>query len=405
MKAAVVHMEFTHSWPARLRALGERLDAVGHSLHVIEVLPTTSGYRTTSEGNASEVPRVFPAAGFASQAHHPKAVKAWVQRELDRLQPDVVMAVAIAFPTGIAAVEWCRSNRRGVVICDDARIQDVPRPIWVDAVKRHIYRNVDAMLLPAESYLATSRFFGIPDNRVFFGSNVVDVAWFAERAEVARATDMGLKAPIPTNTPYFLGLGRHVAKKNWITLIEAYRHYRTATTTPWRLVLVGNGPEGQRIRARVDELRLEDVCICPEVAEDDLIALYARAGCVVLPSYFGETWGLVVNEALACGTPVLVSEECGCASTLVKAGVNGWTFSPHNVRALAARMGDIASGPLQVRETMRKAAAQIGEEWSLDRFAQGACDAISLAARSRAGYRSLFDRFLIGFWKGRFRPT
>ena len=73
----------------------------------------------------------------------------------------------------------------------------------------------------------------------------------------------------------------------------------------------------------------------PFMSQEELKPFYHNASWFILPSRFGETWGLVVNEAMASGLPVLVSEQSGCASTLVKKGINGYTFSPNDENGLS----------------------------------------------------------------------
>jgi glycosyltransferase involved in cell wall biosynthesis len=113
---------------------------------------------------------------------------------------------------------------------------------------------------------------------------------------------------------------------------------------------------------------------------DELPAYYGSAGCFVHASTT-EQWGLVVNEAMAAGLPVIVSDRCGCAPVLVREGINGHSFAPDNLDALAAAMRAIAS---QADDTaMRDASRALVADWGPDRFGQGMADAVRYGMTAR----------------------
>jgi glycosyltransferase involved in cell wall biosynthesis len=100
-------------------------------------------------------------------------------------------------------------------------------------------------------------------------------------------------------------------------------------------------------------------------ASDDLPSFYGLAEAFVLPSE-SEEWGLVVNEAMACGVPVVVSSKCGCAPDLVRPGVNGFQFNYDNPEELAMRMIEIGSQPDLARKMGRSSLEMISKwDWTL----------------------------------------
>ena len=124
--------------------------------------------------------------------------------------------------------------------------------------------------------------------------------------------------------------------KNLFNLLRAYALYRDRLKLqPWKLVLLGDGPLRPQIVALRSELHLQEDVFLPGFKQySDLPAYYGLAKAFVLAST-REPWGLVVNEAMAAGLPVIVSERAGCVPDLVKAGVNGYTFEPLDVEALS----------------------------------------------------------------------
>jgi glycosyltransferase involved in cell wall biosynthesis len=126
---------------------------------------------------------------------------------------------------------------------------------------------------------------------------------------------------------------------------------------------------------------------------DELPRYYGAAGAFVLASTT-EQWGLVVNEAMAAGLPVLVSERCGCAPDLVEPGRNGYTFDPHDTQALARLMLEVASDACD-RAGMGAASRAIVARWGPDRFAAGLEAAARTALTAPRRRASVADRLLL----------
>jgi len=210
--------------------------------------------------------------------------------------------------------------------------------------------------------------------------------------------------PFPSKN-YFLNVSRQVSKKNLIMLLEAFNIYSKNVTLPKDLILVGDGPERPLLEQYVRDNKLENVHFLPFVQQRELRAVYRNSLCFILASKFGETWGLTVNEAMASGKPVLVSGQAGCSSTLVKYGINGFTFSPEDVGELSGlllKMHDLPENDLKIMGDKSK---EIIMDWGLDRFCTGVNDAIKyVESRDNEKY-CVLGRVLLFFWKGRYRPT
>src|SRR5439155_11820127 len=134
-----------------------------------------------------------------------------------------------------------------------------------------------------------------------------------------------------------------------------------------------------------DALRLGDDLLLPGFQQyDELPAYYGLASAFIHASTV-EQWGLVVNEAMAAGLPVLVSERCGCAADLVEAGVNGFTFDPWQPEALARLMLKLAASETE-RLRMGGASRGIIANGSAERFGEGLEGAIGWAALPRGAW-------------------
>ncbi|NCY22384.1 glycosyltransferase [bacterium] len=125
----------------------------------------------------------------------------------------------------------------------------------------------------------------------------------------------------------------------------------------------------------------------------ELPAFYAGAGAFVHPAH-EEPWGLVVNEAMASGLPVLVSRRCGCAGDLVAEGKNGFLLDPGDPMQMAARMREMAELPDQARKKMGETSREIVARYGPEQFAQGMVRAAHTAVANpvKAG---ILDRLIL----------
>jgi glycosyltransferase involved in cell wall biosynthesis len=125
----------------------------------------------------------------------------------------------------------------------------------------------------------------------------------------------------------------------------------------------------------------------------DLPGIYGLAKAFVHASTT-EQWGLVVNEAMASGLPVLVSERCGCVSELVEDGVNGFTFDPRKTEELAQKMLFIYRDRPLLQRMGQESIALIAQ-WSLERFAKHLHRAIKCAVECGPRKSGIISKALV----------
>lgn len=143
------------------------------------------------------------------------------------------------------------------------------------------------------------------------------------------------------NRKYFIYVGRFSAEKNLFTLLDAFARFQQVKPD-WGLLLVGSGPQEAELKEYIRVHCLSNVVFAGFIQQDDLPWFYLASEVFILPST-SEPWGLVVDEALALGLPVIVSNRCGCVAELVQNGVNGVCFNPDNASELALAMQALAA--------------------------------------------------------------
>ena len=192
---------------------------------------------------------------------------------------------------------------------------------------------------------------------------------------------------------FFLAASRFIAKKNLIRLLDAYAAYRQrAGADAWHLVLLGDGELRSEVESRIARPDLAGPVVLAGFKQYDELPRYYGLASAFVHASTTEQWGLVVNEAMASGLPVLVSNRCGCAPDLVEDGVNGFTFDPYDVQALAGLMQRVAAMTDERRDAMRRAGQRIIADWGPERFADGLMRAAEAAMRRPLPRPSWFDQ-------------
>ena len=208
---------------------------------------------------------------------------------------------------------------------------------------------------------------GYPEKNIFEGCDVVDNQYFKERSSSYRNQEVTReKEGLPEN--YFLVVARYAHEKDHQTLLQAYRKYLDLGFD-WKLVLVGEGPLKELIENLIKSLNLTDQVIQRGwISYEKIPIYYAFAQCLILPSS-SEPWGLVANEAAACGLPLILSDRCGCVPELCIPGMNGFVFESGDSEKLCEYMGRISHGSVNLRAFGKKSTELVSsfslESWAL----------------------------------------
>lgn len=294
-----------------------------------------------------------------------------INRSLTEINPDVI-AIAGYFEIGMLfALSWSRWHGKKSILLSESTESDFTRSRWKEIIKSWIVKQYDAALVggnPHRRYLVN---LGLSAESIFLGYDVVGNKTFHP--------DKIKNLPNPIKKPYFLAINRFIPKKNLSFLISAYFAYRQVKgDNAWNLVLCGNGELRQELEMQIRQLSLTEFVHMPGfLQQHELLPYFAHANCFIHAST-QEQWGLVVNEAMAAGLPILISNRCGCYEDLVIEGVNGFGFDPENLEQLTDLMIKMSSSEIDLQR-MGNAALEHIKNFSPERFAQGMIQAIDHA--------------------------
>ncbi len=400
---------FHHIGPyhhARLNAAADRLSVTG-------IEWSAKGY--DAWGVAEAPPRYQKISLFPEATDHYPA-RATLRRAfcsaLEHVNPDVVAVNGWNNFGSLAAANCCVDRGIPMVVMSESARGDEPRTWWKEIIKRRIVNLYSAALVGGQRHVEYLVELGVPRDRIFTGYDVVDNAYFARRTLEIRnshlrrgyahlrrgyggqaAFEIRKKYGLPET--YFLASARFIEKKNLTRLIRAYAEYRERSQgdEPWNLVMLGDGPMRETLNSQLSTLNLHSHVHLPGFKQyDELPVYYALANAFVHPSTT-EQWGLVVNEAIASGLPVIVSERCGCAPELVQG--NGFSFDPMDEHELASLLFKMATLSDDERKRLRDANYKIAANFVPERFGEGLDRAVTMAMELPQRRFGVIDRALL----------
>lgn len=397
MRIAVVFDNFGPYHLARLAAAARQMRVLG-----VEIAAKSAEYAWDAPGGAGGLEQVRLLDAGARRSDW-RLLRALYDQKVAAWAPDVIALPGWSAPAALAGAQWAARRRIPAIVMSDSNAHDFSRRAVSELVKRRLLTLFQAGLCAGTLSRAYLVDLGLDPERIFIGYDVVDNDHFAKGA-AAMAEGGGMPEGVPPawRGRYFLASARFVAKKNLPRLVDAFARYREmAGAEAWPLVLLGDGEMRGELERRRAALGLEDVLAMPGFKQyGELPRYYGTAGAFILASTT-EQWGLVVNEAMASGLPVLVSARCGCAFDLVENGRNGAIFDPGDADALARLMCEIA-GDAAARSAMGQASRDIIAGWAPERFADGLRQAAEVALPHGPARPGVVERTLL--WTLSHRP-
>lgn len=269
-----------------------------------------------------------------------------VADEIARGKYDAFIVPGWALRSYSQAVEACRRLRVPVLVRGDSQLggRNIALRLAKAVLFPHLLRRFDGFLYVGQRNREYLLHYGAPPHRMFFSPACVDNDAFAKASAEARR--LAAATSTPERPRRVLFAGKLIARKRPADLVQAVAKLQDRTV---ELVFAGSGalePTLRKIAAEAD-VRANFLGF---INQSELPAVYASADVLALPSEYDETWGLVVNEAMACGVPAVVSEGVGCGPDLIEPGMTGATFPLGDVAALAAAIeGTLSLDPETTR--------------------------------------------------------
>jgi glycosyltransferase involved in cell wall biosynthesis len=279
------------------------------------------------------------------------------------------------------AIRACWRTKTPVLVRGDSTL-NMARPGWWRAVKTPIFRafipRLDGYLIVGSRSREYLQRYGADPARCFAAPHAVDNAFFAAAAERLRPSRVELRRAfgLPPDAFVPLFVGRFVERKRPDLFVDAV----TRAAGGRRVVglMVGDGPDHSAIEASI-RAGNAPVKLCGFLNQGEIARAYVAADLLVVPSTW-ETWGLVVNEAMASGLPCLVTEGVACAGDLVVPGESGSVTPVGDVVAMSTAIGRLADNPA-TRLALADGARRRVAHFDIDAAVNGTLRALAALAR------------------------
>lgn len=254
----------------------------------------------------------------------------------DAYKPTVLNITGYFDPAQVLLMFYARSKGVKVVLSSESSSADNSRSFLKEFLKKLIVNRANAFFCFGKTSAEYLESLGVKPSQIpVRNAAVIDEEVVSSRYYAGKQENVNI-----ARVARFVFVGRLAPEKNLETLLRAFANVAPvdAALWPWELMLIGDGPERSALENLTTELQLNHKVLFmggfPWYKVPDMLV---HCDVLVLPSK-SEPWGLVVNEAMVCGLPVIVSKNCGCVADLVENGVNGFTFDPDRQQELETAM-------------------------------------------------------------------
>ena len=302
-------------------------------------------------------------------------------------QEAVILLTGYRYASFWIALIAAKFHRKALLFGTDAselRPRDGRR--WKSVAKRLfwpvLFRLADVVIVPSSRGVELMLSLGLPANRVLLTPYVVDNDWWAEQAARVERNKVRRAWRIPEDALVVLFCAK---LQSWKRPLDLLRAFAAADVPGAHLVFAGEGPLRAELQAEARSSGLNGrVRFLGFANQTQLPGVYRASDLMVLPSEY-EPFGVVVNEAMLCGCPVVASDRVGAGYDLITSGQNGFIFPFGDIRSLTTILKESLSAPARLR-TLGQAARARMQSWS----PADNVNAVAEAVESAIGRRSTF---------------
>lgn len=258
-----------------------------------------------------------------------------ILKELNQNKPDYFLVYGWNKPIYHKTISTAKKlGIKTFLIGENPLNQELFKPFWKRMLKKIIlgkmlFGKVGAFLYIGEENKKFYQYYGVPDSKLFFTPYAVDNERFQKAAAelIPQRDELRAKFGIAPEDIVILFAGKLIPKKRPMDLLKTYIGLRSRflihETHSTKLIFVGDGPLRKPMENYLKELKIPDVIFTGFKNQTEIPEFYALADIFVLPSGLGETWGLVINEAMNFGLPIITTTVVGAGPDLVKENENG----------------------------------------------------------------------------------
>ena len=311
---------------------------------------------------------------------NPSNKKRQLVEELDSFNPEIMIINGYTGKIQVSAIQYCWKKTIPYAVESDTPLRIPNNPIKAIGKRILLKRRLGNKLCygfaggtpQKENFL----YYGIDETRCFILPMCVSENRFLEQSR-----NLSTKQEIKESLGFepkkvFLYVGRLAEEKNVQLLLKAFSKMDKESSI---LLILGDGPEGDVLKEYVRSNNLDNVFFKGHVFFPEIVSFYKAADCFVLPSK-SEPWGLVVNEAMIMGLPLVLSSAVGCCSDLMKESQNGFIFDNNDIEDLEKSLNMVLRANLS---KMGETSKQIIANWGMNDYLRNYNDALQVMISNR----------------------
>lgn len=390
MRVVILHTDFRVYWKGRLHYLKKFLNDRKVDFYAVELFGKGSPYAFDQYEQAGTWwTCLFPDQGV--QDLSPDSIKQALFSKLDEIDPDIIIGGSIVFFSGALGIRWAKQHKKKFVMFDDGKPSHIKRNFLVQSIKDIITNQADGLWLPSEEY--NKEYSNLDGNKILFfhGYNCIDNRLF--RSDKKRTFD----------TRSIICVARLVPVKNIDGLLKAWRIVEE-NKTGYKLILIGHGPKYEQLNTIVSDNKLTNVVFAGAISNEELTEYYHNADAFILPSLY-ESWGLVVNEAMAAGLPVLLSRKINAINSLLQEGINGFSFDPSNSDDMTEAIMKYINLEEKEKVSMSESSLRIINTMSYENMGMQLYSAINKIAGKKYKSPGIIAGAIINRWNGKYNTS
>jgi len=332
-------------------------------------IPLLGGYEYTFVKNIAKKPG----------SHHFKGIdNPSLIEEIKKWKPDAILVIGWSFKSHLRVLRYFK-GKKPVLFRGDSTLLDEKNIFLIKKKLREtflkwVYQHIDVALYVGKANKQYYLKYGLKESQLVFAPHAVD----NQRFDGGAIRTYRHTFKIPDEAIVFLFSGKLEVKKDPSLLVDSFANLNEENTY---LLMVGNGKLEKELKDHTDQLPSSiksRIHFIDFQNQSFMPTVYQSADVFVLPSKGpGETWGLSVNEAMACGLPILISDKSGCYPDLVDEGINGFVFKSKQVDELTHYMKKVAGDKGELKR-MGEASKRMIQKWSFESICTAIEDTVNL---------------------------
>lgn len=327
-------------------------------------IPLMEGYPFTWVENTSNDPGTH---------HYRGIINPGLIDQVTKWQPDAILVFGWAWQSHLRCIRHFK-GRLPVYFRGDSTLLDEKRGIksvFKSLFLRWVYKDIQHAFYCGSNNKAYFEKYGLRDDQLSFAPHAVDNDRFSQDSKMDAAL-LRAKLQISDSDILILFAGKFEHKKAPEDLLDAFLTLRIPFV---HVLFTGNGALETELKLKAE--KVQNIHFIDFQNQRRMPAIYQACDLFCLPSRGpGETWGLAVNEAMACGKAVLVSDKVGCAIDLVRTAYNGYIFESGNTSALAHCMSRLVQSQQDLKE-MGEGSSVVIKDWSFVQIAEAIEDKLN----------------------------